>query len=146
MFPIIDYDIEAEEAVDVEMMSTEIGRTPLFDFAKGEYVLKDGKIVECTQEEAVRQWVGFLIKTAAEKFTVYDDTDFGTYIENYIGYKDAAFVASEIKRELEEKVTMNRAISSIEDFEYDREKDRMRIKLTVIMVDESEVEVETDVQ
>ena len=87
-----------------------------------------------------------MIKTAAEKFAVYDDTDFGTYIENYIGYKDAAFVASEIKRELEERVTMNRAISSIEDFEYDREKDRMRIKLTVIMVDESEVEVETDVQ
>ena len=145
MFPEINYDFEAEETVDAEMMSTSIGRTPLFDFAKGQYVLKDGKIVECTQEEAVKQWVGFLVKTAAEKYAVYDSTDFGTYIENYIGYKDAAFVASEIKRELEEKVTMNRAISGIEDFDYSKEGDRMRIIMTVTMTDESEVEVETDV-
>lgn len=145
MFPEINYDFEAEETIDVEMMSTSIGRTPLFDFEKGQYVLKDGKIVECTQEEAVRQWVGFLVKTAAEKFDVYDETGFGTYIENYIGYKDAAFVASEIKRELEEKVTMNRAISRIDDFDYSREGDKMRISLSIVMTDESEVEVETDV-
>lgn len=145
MFPVIDYDIEAEETMDVEMLSTEIGRTPLFDFATGRYVLKDGKIIECTQEEAVRQWVGFLVKTAAEKYAVYNDTEFGTYIENYIGYKDLDFVAAEIERELEEKVTLNRAIDSIEDFDYNAEGDKMRVQLTVVMTDETEVEVETDV-
>lgn len=146
IFPEIDYDFETEEAMEVEMQSTTIGRTPLFDFKNNCYVLRDGKVVECTQEEAVRQWVGFLIKTAADKFAVYDDTEFGTYIENYIGYKDAAFVAAEIRRELEEKATLNRAIESIEDFDYTKEGGVMHVSLTVVMTGQTEVEVEMDVE
>ena len=146
IFPEVDYDFEAEEIQEPEMLPTAIGRTPLFDFKNNKYVLRDGKIVECTQEEAVRQWVGFLIKTAAEKYPVYDGTEFGTYIENYIGYKDPAFVASEIKREIEEKAELNRAIESIEDFDYEKDGGKLKISLTVIMKDETEVEVEMDVE
>ena len=145
MFPEIDYDFEEEEKQEASLESTTIGRTPLFDFASGSYVIRDGKVVECTQEEAVRQWVGFLVKTAAEKFRVYDGTEFGTYIENYIGYKDVGFVASEIKREVEEKALLNRAIKSIEDFEAEKEGSRLHITLTVVMQTDEEVEVETDV-
>ncbi|WP_251612879.1 DUF2634 domain-containing protein [Senimuribacter intestinalis] len=146
MFPEIDYDFEFEEEQDTELLSTTLGRTPLFDFKTGKYVLKDGKVVECTQEEAVRQWVGFLVKTAAEKYAVYENTEFGTYIENYIGYKDSAFVASEIKREIEEGIVQNRAIDRIEDFEAEREGSRLKISLTVVMTDETEIEVDTDVE
>lgn len=145
MFPEIDYDFEEEEKQETLMISTKIGRTPLFDFEKGQYVLKDGKIVECTQEEAVRQWVGFLIKTAAEKFAVYESTGFGTYIENYIGYKDVGFVASEIKREVEEKAVLNRAIKEIDNFEATKDGSRLHVALTVVMQTGKEVEVETDV-
>lgn len=145
MFPEIDYDFEEEEKQETLLESTTIGRTPLFDFSSGSYVIRDGKIVECSQEEAVRQWVGFLVKTAAEKFPVYDGTDFGTYIENYIGYKDVGFVASEIKREVEEKALLNRAIKFIEDFEAEKEGSRLHITLTVVMQTDEEVEVETDV-
>lgn len=146
MFPEIDYDFEFEEEQDAELLPTKLGRAPLFDFKKRQYVLKDGKVVECTQEQAVRQWVGFLVKTAVGKYAVYENTDFGTYIENYIGYKDTAFVASEIKREIEEGVAQNRAIDRIEDFEAEREGGRLKISLTVIMTDETEIEVDTDVE
>ena len=146
MFPEVDYDFEFEEEQDTELLPTTLGRTPLFDFKAGKYVLKDGKVVECTQEQAVRQWVGFLVKTAAEKYAVYENTEFGTYIENYIGYKDSAFVASEIKREIEEGIAQNRAIDRIEDFEAEREGGRLKISLTVIMTDETEIEVDTDVE
>lgn len=145
MFPEIDYDFEAEEIIEKETVSTTIGRTPLYDFKKGQYVIADGKIKECTQVEAVRQWVGFLVKTAAEKYRVYDGTGFGTYIENYIGYKDESFVASEIKREVEEGALANRAIASIEDFDFDREGDKLRISLSVILQTDEEVEVSVDV-
>lgn len=145
MFPEIDYDFKEEEKQETLLESTTIGRTPLFDFSSGSYVIRDGKIVECSQEEAVRQWVGFLVKTAAEKFPVYDGTEFGTYIENYIGYKDVGFVASEIKREVEEKALLNRAIKAIEDFEAEKEGSRLHVTLTVVMQTDEEVEVETDV-
>ena len=145
MFPEVNYDFETEEENLVAMQSTKIGRTPLYDFDRGRYVVRDGKIIECTQKEAVRQWVGFLVKTAADKFDVYDGTDFGTYIENYIGYKDTAFVASEIKREVEEKALDNRAIESIEDFQFEKEGDKLTISLTIVMTDKTEVEAETSV-
>lgn len=145
IFPEYDYEMDEELVEAVDEQSTTIARTPLFDFEKGEYVIKDGKIVECTQEEAIRQWVGFLIKTPADKFEVYKDTAFGTYIHNLIGWKDAGFVASEIKRELSEKCPDNRAISKIEDFEFSRNGGVMNIKFTAIKKDNEEVEVDIDV-
>ena len=147
MFPEIDMEIEEEEDVEEEetLQSTTIGRTPLFNFDTGRYEVKDGKIIECTQEEAVRQWVGFLVKTFVGKYRVYDNTDFGTYIENYIGEKNKGFVLSEIKRELEEKAEGNRAIEEIADIEGAVKGDRLTISLTIVMTDETEVEVEVDV-
>lgn len=145
MFPEVDFDFEAEDKKETAAISTKIGRTPLFDFTTGSYVIRDGKIVECSQEEAVRQWIGFLVKTAAEKYPVYDGTDFGTYMENYIGYKDIGFVSSEIKREVEEKAMENRAIKSIENLEAEKDGSKLKVSLTVILQNEEEVEVETDV-
>lgn len=147
MFPEIDMEIEEEEDVEEEetLQSTTIGRTPLFNFSTGRYEIKDGKIVECTQAEAVRQWVGFLVKTFVGKYRVYDNTDFGTYIKNYIGEKNRGFVLSEIKRELEEKAEDNRAIEEITDIEGKTKGDKMTISLTIVMTDKTEVEVEVDV-
>ena len=141
MFPEIieDMDVIPDEAIDEKEQSVEIGRTPLFDFKTGQYVIKDGKVVECTKEEAVCQWVGFLIKTAAGKFDVYKNSEFGTDIENYIGYKDVGFVISEIEREITEKITQNRAIEGLEHFDYKRNGDKLEIELTISMKDETEV-------
>ena len=148
MFPDeTDFDFEAEETITTETVSTSIGRTPLFDFDTGRYVMKDGKVVECTQEKAVRQWVGFLIKTKAEKYRVYDDSGFGTYIEDYIGYKsnNLGFVVSEIEREITEKAEMNRAIDYIDGFDFEKVEGGLKIYLTVHLIDESTVEVEENV-
>ena len=93
IFPEYDYEMDEEITEEVTSESVTIGRTPLFDFETGQYVIRDGKVIECTQEEAIRQWVGFLIKTPAERFEVYEGTEFGTYIHNLIGWKDAGFVA-----------------------------------------------------
>lgn len=142
MFP--EYD-EYEENIEETEESTEIGLTPLYDFRKHEYVLRDGKIVYCDRKQAVAQWVGFLAQTTIGKYPVYDNTEFGTYIENYIGYKDEGFVFSEIKREIQEKAELNRAIRAIDDFEMTRAKDKMTVSMVVYMNDGEEAEVIVDV-
>lgn len=143
MFP--EFEEEYENLPEEEIEGTELGLTPLYDFQKREYVLRDGKVVYCSQKQAAAQWVGFLALTMVGKYRVYDDTEFGTYIENYIGYKDEAFVFSEIKRELQEKAALNRAIKSIEDFEMERAKDKLTVSMTVVMQDGEEEEVTVDV-
>lgn len=143
MFP--EFDDEYEESTEETEESTQIGQTPLYDFEKHEYVLKDGKVVYCDQKQAVGQWVGFLAMTAAGKYRVYDDTEFGTYIENYIGYKDEGFVFSEIKREIQEKAELNRAIKYIDDFEAERTNDRLTVSMTVYLWGDEETEVTVSV-
>ena len=144
IFPEYDYAMDEEVTEEVTSESVKIGRTPLFDFDTGQYVIRDGKVVECTQDEAIRQWVGFLIKTPSDRFEVYEGIEFGTYIHNLIGWKDAGFVASEIKRELEEKCIENRAISGIKNFDVTKNGGAIHINMTVI-TNEDEVEVSVDV-
>lgn len=145
IFPEYDYEIEEEVTEEATSSSDIIGRTPLFDFETGQYVIRDGKVIECTQDEAIRQWVGFLIKTPADRFEVYKGTEFGTYIHNLIGWKDAGFIASEIKRELEEKSIENRAISGIDNFDFSRVNGVIHISFTIVKADGEEVEVRVDV-
>lgn len=142
MFPEVDtYETE----IEAESESAELGQAPLYDFNKKEYILKDGKIVMCSQKEAVAQWLGFLVSTTVGRYPVYKDSEFGTYIENYIGYKDEAFVFSEIKREIQEKAVLNRAIGSVDDFEITREKDKLTVSMVAALQSGEEQEVTVDV-
>lgn len=138
-----------EDEITTDLVETEesvtLGRVPLYDFQNNCYVVKDGKIIEATQDEAILQWVAFLCKTAADKFDVYEDTGFGTYIENYIGYKDIGFIESEIQREIEEKATMSRAIDYIDEFDFERDGDRLNVSMTVHKKDGTTAEVSVDV-
>ena len=148
MFPEIDYDFDAEEVIEEEITeSIKIGRTPLYDFDKHEYVIKDGKVVECTQKEAVRQWIGFMIKTKLGKYRVYDDTEFGSNVESFIGYKydNAGYVVSEIEREIEEGAELCAAIDSIEDFDHEMNNGVLHITFTIVLASGDTMEVEMDV-
>lgn len=148
MFPEIDIemetDIEEEETVTEQ---PKLGRVPLYDFKNREYVVRDGKVVEATEDEAIRQWVAFLILTKKDKFEVYEGTDFGTYIDNYIGMRgnNLGFVASEFEREIEEGCELNPFISGIKDFSMEVDGGKATVNLTVIKKDGTELEVKSDV-
>lgn len=152
MFPEIDIDMEIEvDDIDDEETPSEdvtaLGRVPLYDFDKRSYVIKDGKVVEATEDEAIRQWVAFLILTKRDKYDVYEGTDFGTYVENYIGWRGSnpGFVASELKREIKEGCEAHPLIEEIDDFKLAFENGLGHVSLTVIKKDGSEVEVSEDV-
>ena len=138
MFPEID--IEMETDIEEETAVTEqpkLGRVPLYDF----------KNREATEDEASRQWVAFLILTKKDKFDVYKDIDFGTYIGNYIGMRgnNLGFVASEFEREIEEGCGLNPFISGIKGFAMEVDGGKATVSLTVIKADETELEVISDV-
>ena len=68
MFP--EFEEEYENLPEEEIEGTELGLTPLYDFQKREYVLRDGKVVYCSQKQAAAQWVGFLALTMVGKYRV----------------------------------------------------------------------------
>ena len=52
---------------------------------------------------------------------------------------------SEIKREIQEKASLNRAIKSIDDFEMERNGDKLTVSMVVYLQDGTEEEVTVDV-
>ena len=48
MFP--ELEEEYENLPEEEIEGTELGLTPLYDFQKREYILRDGKVVYCSQK------------------------------------------------------------------------------------------------
>lgn len=139
MFP----EVEIEETTS----TTSGTNDPLFDFEKKEIVFKDGKVVMCTNEQLIQQWIKLLILTEYEKYNVYKNTDFG--LKTLYSLKGHQFLTSpygisEIKREIEEKLEEHDKIDSVESISVTNSFDTLKIELTVIWdgtVIESEVNV-----
>ncbi|MEC0107277.1 DUF2634 domain-containing protein [Paenibacillus taichungensis] len=129
MFPELDFTT-AEEILP----EPTLGKVFLFDFEKREYVLKDGKLVEASYEQAIQQWVSMLLITELDKYQVYEGTEFGISLSQFIGRKDIPLgtIISEVSRQIQDVVTLHPEISGAENFEINRESDYAVLTFTVI--------------
>lgn len=146
MFPVFDFDttIQAEE----KEQDVKIGKSFVFDFKSKRFNVVAGKVKETTEEEAIRQWIELLLRTAVDKYKVYEGTGFGTNIDKLVGYKSMrGFVESEMKREISEKIimNMNRVIERIENFKTDFEGSMIEVSFTVILKNKKVLEVASNV-
>lgn len=81
-----------------------VGRSFAFDFKTHRFIFKDGKNVEDTQLEAIKQWIELFIRTEMKKFKIYTDT-FGLDLTKLLGYRlPRAYIVSEIKRRITEGI------------------------------------------
>lgn len=144
MFPVFDFDttIQAEE----KGQDIKIGKSFVFDFKSKRFNVVAGKVKETTEEEAIRQWIELLLRTSVDKYKVYEGTGFGTNIDKLVGYKSMrGFVESEMKREISEKIIMNRAIERIENFKTDFEGSMIEVSFTAILKNKKVLEVASNV-
>lgn len=144
MFPVFDFDttIQAEE----KWQDIKIGKSFVFDFKSKRFNVVAGKVKETTEEEAIRQWIELLLRTSIDKYKVYKGTGFGTNIDKLVGYKSMrGFVESEMKREISEKIIMNRAIERIENFKTDLEGSMIEVSFTAILKNKKVLEVASNV-
>lgn len=132
MFPN-DVDFKRIESETKQELSTKIGRSFLFDFKTGQHIVIDGKLVECTELQAIEQWLELLVRTTLDKYKVYQGTAFGTTWENYIGYRSlpAGFIESEMEREITEAaIKLNPAIIKISHFSTTRKTRGLTVTFT----------------
>ncbi|MDF2612773.1 MAG: hypothetical protein K0S71_559 [Clostridia bacterium] len=131
MFPDIEVNIEELETP----VKTSLGRVYLFDFETRRHVVRDGKLVECTELEAVRQWVTLLLKTKINKVKVYKETGFGLSSNNLIGLKTYPIMLLQavLEEEIKEKCAEHVLIRSINDFEVSRTDRGLDIHFKIIL-------------
>lgn len=139
MFPKLDLDI-AKEEIEEDIERVNQGITYLYDFKKGDFILRDGKLIKAEGKEGARVWIEKILLTDEFKFKIYeteDSEEYGTTIRKLIlGRKiPQLLLHSELKRIISEKMKENVEIERIEDFELSQQIATLTISFTVILVD-----------
>ncbi|KYG92347.1 hypothetical protein A0U40_05230 [[Bacillus] sp. KCTC 13219] len=110
-----------------------IGKSFLYDFDKGQFVLVDGGMVELHGIESLKMWIMKILKTERFRFRVYNDVEYGVTLEELIGSNlPRAFVEAEIKREVTTSLLLHTHISAIEKWDFERDGKWMYINFRVI--------------
>ena len=131
MFPEINVNIE-----EIATPSREnLGKVFLFDFKTGRHVIRDGKPVECTEVQAVQQWIELLLKTQFEKYPIYKETYFGLSTDEIIGHKSNPLIIVQaiLEEEIKEKCINHVLIKSITNFNVERTNKGLNIGFRVIL-------------
>jgi len=117
MFPEIQ-----DSTVVNSLEATTTGKSFLFDFTAGEFVIRDGKLVECDVIEAIKTWIEKILRTEKERFKIYDGTEYGCRLEDLLigNNYSAAFIEAELKREIEDALIQNPNISAVSNFSIER--------------------------
>jgi len=143
MFPTFDLNEGDTIPVDKPM-----GKVFLFDFHERKHVMRDGKPVEATYEEAIKQWVSTLLITESQKYKVYRGTDFGMALNQFVGRRDIPIgvIASEAKRQLEEVLILHPEITGLDDFKIERADNKAEMSFVVITKSGAMVGIESEVK
>ena len=109
----------------VDDKTTITGKSFLFDFETGEFVIKDGKPVEATGYDALKIWIDKILRTPANKYDVYikkDEYGIEDLKELITSDLPYPFIKSEIERLIKETLLKNTAIKSVQNFKFERNK------------------------
>lgn len=133
MFPIMPEN-EAED-VNIPVPVENIGTSFIYDHDKKSFVMVDGSPKECTQAEAVREWISMMLRLNKNSCKVFEGTNLGISKDELIGSRSlpAGFTRSELIREIQEMLLLCPAIESSYNYEFKRNKRTMEIAFTVIL-------------
>lgn len=110
----------------------------LFDFDSGDFVVRDGKLIECDGIDAVKVWIEKILRTEKGRYTIYADTEYGCHLEDLIigNSYTVEFIEAELKREIEDALKQNSQIKSVTNFQIIRSKHSITVTLEVVLNDE----------
>ena len=108
-------------------------RSYLFDFNKGDFVVRDGKLVECDGMDALKVWIEKILKTETGRYRIYDGTGYGCQLEDLINGNTYTleFTEAELKREVEEAILKNPLVISVSNFTLTKTANALTIQIEV---------------
>ncbi len=110
----------------------------MFDFENGDFVVRDGKLIECDGIDAIKVWIEKILRTEKDRYKIYDNTEYGCHLEDLIigNSYTAEFVEAELKREIEDALKQNPQITSVTNFKITRNTNAITVTLEVVLNDE----------
>lgn len=107
--------------------------TFLYDFKACDFVMENGDPVMVSGMDALKVWITKILHTQLNRYDIYAGTSYGANIEDLVigkGYS-AAFIQSELKREIETALLQNADIEYVSDFTLTKEQDKLDISFTI---------------
>lgn len=116
--------------------NSKMGKSFLFDFEKGDFVLKDGRLIETQDTQAIKMWIEKILRTEKFRFKVYereDKREYGVTIKDLLVGQNlpGSFIEAEIKREVIETLIHHSKIQSISNLQIQRNDERLTIEFKV---------------
>lgn len=119
------------------------GKSFLFDFEAGDFVIKDGMLLEVKDIEALKVWIKKILKTEKHKFAIYTGLEYGATLQDLLdkGYS-TAFIQSEIIREVTDALSTDVRINSVTNFTFTRKSKKLNVSFVVSSIyGSTEIEV-----
>lgn len=132
MFPE-ELDIIESQLIEDESVEWN-GTTYLYDFKKGDFIYRNGKLIPVVGIEALRVWIEKVIRTEKFTFTIYDgETQYGVLIDDLFGSGlERYLIESELQREITEALLINPFITDVDEWVFEYEKDKVYITFSVV--------------
>ncbi|SKC82860.1 DUF2634 domain-containing protein [Maledivibacter halophilus] len=116
-----------------------IGKSFLFDFKKGDFPLKDGRLIEVTGIQALMVWIEKTLRTEKYRYKVYereDKNEYGVILEDLIIGNNFphTFVEAEVKREISQALTSHPMIQSLSNWKIEGKNPDLKISFKVNLV------------
>lgn len=123
---------EDEDDIDEDEEEIDEGITAKFDYDDLNIKIDSvGRAALSNEVEALRFWIVKCLLTERYKYLAYD-TDFGTEFEEIIrSNPDRDIAESEVMREIEEALTVDERIESVDDFEFEWKGSHLHVSFSI---------------
>ena len=143
MFPLTT---DMPSATVVNNTTATMGKSYIFDFTTGDFIINDGKLAISDDVTAIKVWIEKILRTEKGRFAIYDGLNYGASLEDLIigtNYH-ISFIESELKREIEEALFQHPHISSISGLSLTREESGITAEFTVVLKDGTVIDSEVN--
>lgn len=145
LFPVLNTDLQDQidniNSAITTVSTTTVGKSFVFDYNTGQFTVEDGKLIETTKEQALKQWISLCVRTYTDKYNIYKDTGFGTYLDNVKGKKINSFYKTTIGSELKNGLTKNPVITDVNNIVVTSSDSKFYITANVKLADNSILDI-----
>jgi hypothetical protein len=124
VFPINQIQGETSLAAVTEIENkTKFGKSFLFDFEQGDFILIDGKVQEVEGEQALKVWIRKILKTEKIKYKIYEiiDNSYGISLIDYLNSDlPMGFIYASIQSEIDRALTSHPDIINVTGYDFER--------------------------
>lgn len=121
------------------------GRSPVFDFGKGEFKKIDGKVYIGEGEEVLKNWIEKTLRTERYRFPIYSFSYGVTLEELMVRGLPYPVLVNELKTQIGDALMQDIRISGVDEFKFTRTGNCLEIEFEVTTFDNKTINMEVKV-